>query len=287
MANSLKRTGLIAVGGAAIIIAAPAAAQEASGDWYGTLEPSAGARLPLVVHLKRDDAGALGGTMDSPAQGASGIPLAAVAANGASLTFTVPAVSGSYRGEWDQTGKSWKGEWSQAGMHWPLVLSATPPAPPQPLPVDWQLPANGDIAKLIAARNAPRPGEGIVVGLLGPDGRRVVAGGPEGAAPFDGDTLFEIGSISKVFTALILADMANKGEVSLDDPAEKYLPAGHHMPRRGDRQITLRDLSQHISGLPRLPDNMAMADPDNPYADYTEAQMLAFLDRYQLPRDIG
>src|SRR5690606_33087648 len=105
-------------------------------------------------------------------------------------------------------------------------------------------------------RIAPRNGQGIVVGVLEPQGRRIVAGGPEGDEPFDGDTLFEIGSISKVFTALLLADMANKGEVSLDDPAAKYLPAGATMPERGGKQITLADLSTHMSGLPRLPDNM-------------------------------
>src|SRR5690606_41603217 len=111
-----------------------------------------------------------------------------------------------------------------------------PPQPP-PLPADWQLPPNDEIGTLIAARNAPRPGQGIAIGVLGPNGQRFVAGGTAAAANVDRTTLFEIGSISKVFTALILADMANKGEVSLDDPAEKYIPAGNQMPQRNGRQI--------------------------------------------------
>jgi len=115
----------------------------------------------------------------------------------------------------------------------------------------------------------------------------VVAGGPEAGASFGGATVFEIGSISKVFTALILADMINKGEAALDDPAEKYLPEGARMPARGGRKITLRDLSTHMSALPRLPDNMPYGDPLDPYADYTEALMLEFLGRYELTRDIG
>jgi CubicO group peptidase (beta-lactamase class C family) len=78
-----------------------------------------------------------------------------------------------------------------------------------------------------------------------------------------------------------------KGEVALDDPAEKYLPAGAKMPERGGRKITLKDLSTHMSGLPRLPDNMPCGDSGDPYADYTEALLLEFLGRYQLPRDIG
>jgi CubicO group peptidase (beta-lactamase class C family) len=75
--------------------------------------------------------------------------------------------------------------------------------------------------------------------------------------------------------------------VALDDPAEKYLPTGAHMPTRGGRPITLRDLATHMSGLPRLPDNMPYGNADDPYADYGEAELLAFLGRYQLTRDPG
>jgi hypothetical protein len=57
---------------ASVALSAPIAAQEAAGDWAGTLEVSESIRLPLVVHIKRDDAGVLAGTMDSPAQGAFG-----------------------------------------------------------------------------------------------------------------------------------------------------------------------------------------------------------------------
>ncbi len=149
--------------------------------------------------------------------------LAEVKVEAGSLTFTVPVVMGTYKGQWDADAKLWKGEWSQAGQRWPLS-SAVPP-PPKPLDANWQLPSDADIAKLIADRNAPRPGQGIVVGVLDPAGPRFVAGGTGVGARVDRNTLFEIGSISKVFTALILADMVNKGEVSLDDPAEKYLPA--------------------------------------------------------------
>jgi CubicO group peptidase (beta-lactamase class C family) len=270
---------------AAVAIAAPAAAQEAAGDWVGTLEVSETVKLPLVVHIQRDDAGLFSGTLDSPSQGAVGLPLAEIVAAEGRLAFKVPVVGGEYAGTWDAASKSWKGEWGQGGLRLPLDL-ATPPPPP-PLPANWTPPANERIAALIAERIAPRAGEGIVVGVLEPGGRRVVAGGPAGDEAFDGDTLFEIGSISKVFTALILADMVSKGEVSLDDPAEKYLPAGARMPERGGRKITLADLSTHTSGLPRLPDNMPYGDLGDPYADYTEALLLEFLGRYELTRDIG
>jgi CubicO group peptidase (beta-lactamase class C family) len=60
------------------------------------------------------------------------------------------------------------------------------------------------------------------------------------------------------------------------------------MLERNGRRITLRDLSTHRSGLPGMPDNMQMADPDDPFASFTtEEQLLAFLDHCQLPREIG
>ena len=271
---------------AAIAIAAPASAQEAAGNWVGVLEPVPGAQLPLVLHIARDEAGALSGTLDSPAQGVKGLPLAEVTAGAGRLSFTLPSIGASYAGQWDATGKAWKGEWRQGGQSWPLSFSV--PAPPKPLPADWLLPPDSDIAKLIAGRNAPRPGQGIAIGVLGPEGRRFVSGGTGAGAKVDRNTLYEIGSISKVFTALILADMVNKGEVSLDDPAAKFLPPGHRMPERGGRQITLRDLSTHRSGLPRMPDDIgAIDDPDGPFINFSESKLLNFLDHYQLTRDIG
>jgi CubicO group peptidase (beta-lactamase class C family) len=276
--------GLAALAGFALAV--PVAAQEAAGHWAGTLEPAPGTSLPLVVHIKRDEAGAVSGTMDSPAQGVSGLPLAEIGIENGSLSFAVPSVGGRYRAQWDAETKSWKGEWSQAGMRWPLSLAA--PAPPKPLPLDWKLPSDDEIGKLIAARNAPRAGQGMVVGVLGPEGRRIVAGGTGAGAKVDRATLFEIGSITKVFTGLLLADMVDKKEVALDDPAAKFLPPGHEMPQRNGRPITLRDLATHRSGLPRMADDMReIAHPDGPFADYSEARLLAFLDRYQLPRETG
>ena len=271
---------------AAVAIVAPAAAQEAAGNWVGSIEIAPGSQVPLVLHLKRDEAGVLGGTVDSPAQGVKGLQLAEVKAEAGSLSFAVPSIGATYKAQWDPTTRSWKGEWSQAGQKWPLTFAA--PTPPKPLPADWLLPPDSEIGRLVAERNAPRFGQGIVVGVFSPEGTRFVAGGTGAGAKVDRGTLFEIGSISKVFTTLILADMVNKGEVSLDDPAAKFLPPGHRMPERNGRQITLRDLATHRSGLPRMPDNIGlMTDPDGPFADYDEAKLLAFLDGYQLTRDIG
>lgn len=165
----------------------------------------------------------------------------------------------------------------------PLMLTTTVEA--QTLPSDATVRAT--LTERIETR---REGVGIVVGLGEAAGDRIVAAGQFGAEDdrqVDGTTVFEIGSITKVMTALLLADMALKGEVRLDDPVVKYLPAGTRVPERGDGQITLRDLATHTSGLPRMPGNFAPADPANPYADYGVEQLYDFLASYQLPREIG
>jgi D-alanyl-D-alanine-carboxypeptidase/D-alanyl-D-alanine-endopeptidase len=112
---------------------------------------------------------------------------------------------------------------------------------------------------------------GIVVGTIDENGRHVVGYGKlakDRAQQPGGDTVFEIGSITKVFTSLVLADMLERGEVKPDDPVAKFPPPSVTVPSSNGRQITLLDLSMQISGLPRLPDNMKPADPANPYAEY-------------------
>ena len=131
---------------------------------------------------------------------------------------------------------------------------------------------------------------GIVVGLVDATGERFIASGvtaPGGTVAPDADTVFEIGSITKVFTSLVLADMVVRGEVKLEDPVAKFLPQTVRVPSRGGREITLLDLSNQVSGLPRLPDNLKPADQNDPYADYGPAKLYEFLSGYTLTRDIG
>jgi serine-type D-Ala-D-Ala carboxypeptidase/endopeptidase len=130
---------------------------------------------------------------------------------------------------------------------------------------------------------------GIVAGIIDNTGTRIYSYGKMGKnrPPVDGNTLFEIGSITKVFTCIILADMVEKGELTLTDPVSKFLPKTVNVPSRGGKEITLMDLATHTSGLPRLPNNLKPADPTNPYADYTVQQMYDFLSNYTLTRDIG
>jgi serine-type D-Ala-D-Ala carboxypeptidase/endopeptidase len=131
---------------------------------------------------------------------------------------------------------------------------------------------------------------GIVVGLISSKGSRIISFGQparNSSAALNGDTIFEIGSVTKVFTSLLLMDMVTRGEVSLNDPVAKYLPGTVKVPTRSGREITLLDLATHTSGLPRLPGNMKPKDPHNPYVDYTVEQMYEFLSGYTLTREIG
>src|SRR5262249_20674414 len=84
-----------------------------------------------------------------------------------------------------------------------------------------------------------------------------------------------------------LSDMVERGDLALNDPIAKYLPAEVKVPERGGRAITLQDLSTHTSGLPRMPTNFTPKDAGNPYADYSVEQMYQFLSGYTLTRDIG
>jgi serine-type D-Ala-D-Ala carboxypeptidase/endopeptidase len=134
-----------------------------------------------------------------------------------------------------------------------------------------------------------KQGTGAVVGLLTPAGRsfatygRMSLEGPE-ATP---DTIFEIGSITKVFTALLLADMVERGDVMLSDPVRKFLPASATIPSRRGKEITLVDLATQTSGLPRDSVKVDMDSDTSPYAEYPAAELYGFLKNYRLERDPG
>lgn len=151
-------------------------------------------------------------------------------------------------------------------------------------------PSDADMLAMIKARVDEGRTAGIVLGVMDADGTaRVVAYGDPGpdAKPLSRDTVFEIGSITKTFTATLLADMAQKGEVKLDIPAQTYAPAGLTLPTRNGKAITLANLSEQDSGLPRLPGNLKPANMANPYADYTVDQLNDFVSHYTLTRDPG
>ncbi len=132
---------------------------------------------------------------------------------------------------------------------------------------------------------------GIVVGILRGGDQWVAGFGSldAGQQPPDEDAIFDIGSVTKVFTTLVLAEMVLRGEVALDDPAQKYLPRTLQMPKWRGQEITLFHLATHSSSLPRLPHNLWKTTKDlaNPYANYQVSDMYEFLSGYNLKRPIG
>jgi D-alanyl-D-alanine-carboxypeptidase/D-alanyl-D-alanine-endopeptidase len=145
------------------------------------------------------------------------------------------------------------------------------------------------LRRVVRARVDSLGSTGVVAGVVFPDGQtRVIAYGDAGAGKrLDASSIFEIGSITKVFTATQLSEMVGRGEVELDDPVARFLPKAVDVPARGGRQIRLVDLATQTSGLPRLPTGFEPKDPDNPYADYTVEQLYEFLSGYTLTRDVG
>jgi CubicO group peptidase (beta-lactamase class C family) len=133
--------------------------------------------------------------------------------------------------------------------------------------------------------------EGLVVGVIDEDGPRTFGYGrysETNASVPGGDTIFEIGSMTKAFTGTLLADAVSRGEVALDDPLQKFLPASVTLNvTKSGKPITLAHLASHASGLPRMPTNFHPADGRNPYADYTARRLNAFLRDFEPSREPG
>lgn len=169
------------------------------------------------------------------------------------------------------------------------VGAATPSAPaakPQsPLPPDSELQRIVD-DRVVTYRDTV----GMVIGVVDPTGRRLFVRGPARTGDdesVDGDTVFELGAVTQIFTALLLTDAARRGELSLTDPVAKYLPPDLEPPERKKRQMTLADLATHTSGLPQTVSNVRVVDLNNPNADLTADQLVASIHAHELTQDIG
>ncbi len=165
----------------------------------------------------------------------------------------------------------------------------------EPLPPDGGVlygPHEATIDGLVAPLLEDEWTVGMVVGLLLPDGSTAVYG--YGSAVRDGfvlpnrSTLYEIGSISKTFTGLALASMAEEGSVQLDQTVQSLLPAGQvTVPSLNNVDVTLAHLSTHTSGMPRMPPDFAPSNPDDPYPDYGTAELYTTLNGLSLTAEPG
>jgi D-alanyl-D-alanine-carboxypeptidase/D-alanyl-D-alanine-endopeptidase len=143
--------------------------------------------------------------------------------------------------------------------------------------------AAGDVASQLAGiMTGPYRLKGVVAGLVDARGQRIVTQGEadkDGA--LDGDTVFDIGSLTKLFTALALADMVVRGEMAMDDPLGRYLPADVTVPDFAGKPITLRDVATYSPGLPGWPVDMpplGKTFPDYPVARLYRALSATKLD---------
>lgn len=129
----------------------------------------------------------------------------------------------------------------------------------------------------------PPDRSGMIIGTLHQSRKTLVGFGQasERLGSPDGDTLFEIGSVTKVFTASLLASLVGEGLVGMDDPAMQYLPDEFNLPL----EITLERLATHTAGIPKMPSNLLMAtlkDRRNPYAVYSNGDLHAYLSKLRV-----
>ncbi len=175
-----------------------------------------------------------------------------------------------------------------AGIAWPLALAQFDSEPAPALVYDARLPAvraadfptvmNRDIAPMLHRLDlaAEDGGAGIAIGVSEHGVRRIMTYGTAKT-----DSLFEIGSISKTFTGLLLAQMTVAGKADLRDHVRDLLPPGLAAAPVG-YEITLLDLATHRSGLPRMPDNPGPGNEREKYVNYHTSDLYAFIKRHGL-----
>lgn len=148
-----------------------------------------------------------------------------------------------------------------------------------------------DAARIIADRiDRDGQGTGLVTAVV-EDGTPAFAGHgvteAGSSTPVDETTLFEIGSLSKIFTSLLLAQMVLDGTMELDSAVADYLPEGTDVPDFEGTPVTLFDLATHSAGLPPIPPELAFADPANPYPAYTQDMLLDTVGKLPLAGEPG
>ncbi len=256
------------------------------GIWLGAIHEGSDT-LRLQVHVKSDTAGKEYCTLDSLDQDASGIDCGNVSLQGNKFSFEIPPVHAQWSGTLSADGKTLTGTWTQGkptALNFERQATAIviPPLPPpsyqtamSPVPlVQLQSVLNKDLEEALKSGPlAPSTQVGVTIGVVDHGQRQIFSYGLA-----KDDSIFEIGSITKTFTGLILSQMVEQGKVKFSEPVRELLPEGTVAKPAGD-EITLLDLATQHSGLPRMPDNFSPADKDNPYADYTAADLYAFLKK--------
>lgn len=129
----------------------------------------------------------------------------------------------------------------------------------------------------------------IAIGIIDENGTRYYNFGSRDSsgAEVDEHSIFEIGSITKTFTATLLAYSVTNRDLKLDAPVGSLLPDSIEIPILGKQQITFGHLADHTSGLPNMPANFSPANSKNPFAYYTMSQMYEDIANYTPVREVG
>ncbi len=255
------------------------------GIWLGKVE-TGGQTLRAQLTVKSDRSGREFCSFDSLDQGALDNECANVKLNGMEFSFDVPKMHGHWEGKLSPDHQSLDGSWTQKRTIALSFARQTSAVKPAPLAIEAKMPPVkvADLQSVLDRDLEPArvalfhqgmlsegTGAGITIGVVQNGVSRVFTFGTAKT-----DSIFEIGSITKTFTGLLLARMVENGTVKFDEPVRELLPPGTVAKPAGP-EITLLDLATQHSGLPRMPGNFHPADPQNPYADYKAADLYSFI----------
>ena len=248
-----------------------AQAQSASiaGDYTGVLGP-----LHLKLHVQQGPSGALTGTLVAVEQSSMGLQRLQPVVSGSQFSFTLSEAHATYKGEISPDGNTIAGTWDQ-GQPRPLVFTRKTLATASGL-----APKLAQIDTSTAAAFDKNPVGSVTVGVV--SGPQLIWTKSYGNADMqkhaavDKDTVYRIGSITKMFTAVMLEQLVDAGKLHLSDPVEKYFPEVNKVQGRyaGAPSITLVELATHTSGLDREPDDTAKY-VQGPVADWEKTLIAA------------
>ena len=267
--------------------AAAAKPSPVDGIWLAKIDEDS-ETLRLQIQVKSDAAGKEYCTFDSLDQDVTGIACADVDFTGNKFSFAIAAAHAQWSGTLSADGNTLTGTWTQ-GTTRPMNFERQATAitlPPVPPPANQAAIAAVDLAQLKplldkdlaealkSGSMAPATHVGVTIGVIDHGKRQVFSYGIA-----KDDSIFEIGSITKTFTGLILSQLVEQGKVTFNEPVRALLPEGTVAKPASGEEITLLDLATQHSGLPRLPDNFKPANNKNPYVDYTADDMYAYLKK--------
>jgi CubicO group peptidase (beta-lactamase class C family) len=266
-------------------------AAPASAVWDGTLDLGILGEARVSINLSTDTT-----SISSPDNHWSDVK-ANSSHTGQTITLSAPSIGVNFNGQVASDGATIVGTWIQSGRIRPVVfyrrVSAALPSWPelQASAAIMATPTDAEVDAILRKRvDDEHQSIGMVVGVIDKHGRRIRTYGRSDTSdprPLNGNTVFEIGSISKVFTSLLLVIAVSDGHLKLDDPASKYAPPDLVIPHGDGREISLADLSTHTSGLPNDDDAFWGSDPDRPTAHYDVSRLFHFVSGASLSSTPG